>query len=207
MNIDFDYLATIPKAHPKATSVRWGCTFDGRQLALVGYLTEPNGEWTKMNSKFELVQDDHAVVFYALVIPSCTITRAIDILSRISSALTVSGLTLYVEGTLGRNEVFLRQLRKTTVHKVKLFRESGGLFFDQVEVIAGIADDQETGRIQLSPAFKNRPEKVLLDDATSVIEEDVKMNSLQSAFVYGLGHWSCKEQRRKHSMGRGPRFW
>ena len=207
MNIDLDYLATIPKAHPNATSVRWGCAFDGRQMALVGYLTEPNGNWNKIDSSFNLVQDDQAVVFYSVLIPGCTITRAVAVLDAISRAITVRGLTLYVEGTLGRNEVFIRRLHRTTAHRVKLFREAQGLWFDQVEVIAGIADDQDTGQIQLSPAFKNRPEKVLLDEATGVIEDDVKMNPLQSAFIYGLGHWSCKERRRKFSMGRGPRFW
>ncbi len=207
MNIDYDYLATIPDLHPRATSVRWGCTFDGRQMALVGYLTEGNGEWNRVKGSMEVRQGDEVVVFYAALLPGCTITRAGRVLDGISRALKVNSLNLYMEGTLGRNEVFLRALKKGTNHKVKLFREGAGIWFDQIEVIASIADDQETGQITVAPEFKSRPERVLLDEATGVIEEDVRMSPLQSAFVYGVGYWSCREQRKKFAMGAGPRFW
>ena len=210
MNIDFDYLATIPKAHPNANSLRWGCSFDGRQMALVGYMTEPNGVYRKVKNNIGLLQGENAVVFYAALLPSCTITKAVRVMDRISTVLNQEkkGLVVYVEGALGRNEIFIRNLRKTTPHKVKLFREGQGAWFDQLEVVAAIADDQEEGRLNISPSFKTRPERVLLDEATSIIEDDLKMNPLQSAFVYGVGHWSCKEQRRKFSaIAPAPRFW
>ena len=114
----------------------------------------------------ELVAEEDAIVFYSTLLPGCTITRAVRVLDSIADSMGVGGLSLYVEGSLGRNEVFIRHLHKTTAHKVNLFRENQGRWFDQVEVIAGIADDQEVGRIKVSPGFESRPEKVLLDEAT-----------------------------------------
>ena len=207
MNIDFDYLATMPAVHPRASSIRWGCSFDGRQMALVGYVTEPNGDYSRGKRPMELIAEENAVVFYSTLLPGCTITRAVKVLDSIAGAIGIKGLTLYVEGALGRNEVFIRHINRETAHTVKLFKENQGRWYDQVEVIAGIADDQETGRIVVSPEFTERPEKVLLDEATGVIEEEKRMNPLQSAFVYGLGYWSCKERRKKYQMGQGPAFW
>lgn len=208
MNIDFDYLKTVPKEHPHASSVRWGCSFDGRQLALVGYILEPNGRFLPRKKRFtELIPEQDAIVFFATVVPGCTITRAVKVLDSIADALTMNGLTVYVEGALGRNEVFLRHLKKHTRHEAKLFRESSGKWFQQVEVIAAVADDKSEDRIKMSPVFEPRPERVLLDEAIGVIEEEKKMAPLQDAFVYGLGYWSCKENRQKFQLGRGPAFW
>ena len=207
MNIDLSYLGTIPQAHPTASAIRWGCSFDGRQLALVGYLLEPNGDYVPVKKgSMGLKPAMDAVVFFATLIPGCTITRAVRVLDQIASELNLRGLEVFVEGALGRSEVFVRHLRNHSNHEVRLFRENQGKWFQAVEVMAAVADDQAEGRIKLSDSFVGRPEKVLLDEATSLIEEKL-LNPLQDAFVYGLGYWSCRDRRKKYSVGIGPRVW
>ena len=198
--IDFDYLASIPEAHPNPSSIRWGCSFDGRQLALVGYILEPNGNWVHVGNTRNLEAELDAVVFFAATVPGCTITRAVKVFDQVAAALKLGSLTLYTEGALGRTEVFVRHIKKHSNHEVKLFRENQGKWFQAVEVMAAVADDQSEGRIKLSPSFGARPEKNLLDEATGVIEEKL-MNPLQEAFVYGLGYWSCRERRKKYFVG------
>ena len=69
MNIDLSYLGTIPQAHPTASAIRWGCSFDGRQLALVGYLLEPNGDYVPVKKgSMGLKPAMDAVVFFATLI-------------------------------------------------------------------------------------------------------------------------------------------
>ena len=204
--IDTEYLASIPKAHPTPVEVRWGCSFDGRQLALVGFILEPNGNYIPMSKNSnQLIPETDAVVFYASTLPGCTISRAVNVFDELRSVLGGCEMKLYFEGALGRTEVFIRHLRRHTSHKVRLFRDGQGKWFDPVEVMASVADDQEMGRIKMSPSFEERPERVLLDESTAVIEERV-MSPLQSAFVYGLGYWACRERRKKFTTGVGKDF-
>lgn len=201
ISIDTDYLASIPEAHPKPKEIRWGCSFDGRQLALVGFILEPNGNYIPMSrNSNQLVADTDAIVFYASTFPGCTISRAVNVIDEVRSVLGGCDMNLFFEGALGRTEVFIRHLRMHTSHKTRLFREGQGKWYEPVEVMASVADDQEMGRIRMSPLFVDRPERVLLDESMAVIEERV-MSPLQSAFVYGLGYWACRERRKKFATG------
>ena len=204
--IDLDYLASIPEVHPYPKAIRWGCSFDGRQLALVGYILEPNGNHVQIGNTLMLESELDAVVFFAATIPGCTITRAVKVFDQIAQAFKLDFLSLFIEGSLGRAEVFVRHLKNHSNHQVKLFREGQGKWFQPVEVMAAVADDQDEGRIKLSPSFQDRSEKVLLDEATGMIEERM-MSPLQDAFVYGLGYWACRERRKKYKIGPGPQFW
>lgn len=205
LNIDFDYLESIAGQIPPL-GVRWGCSFDGQRLALVGYAVVQNGNHIEGSSPGTYVAETTPMIFFATATTGCSMSRAVRILDQIASTIGHIGLTLVMKGGLGRNEVFVRHLKKIGRHGTILFSEGQGRWFEEIEVMGAVADDRDEGVIRIAPEFEDRPERQLLNESIKLSEVG-KLEPLQEAFVYGLGEWSCKERRRKYHIGAGPRIW
>jgi hypothetical protein len=200
MNIDFDYLAEVGHAMP-ATGVRWGCSFDGQRLALVGYAICGTGRSVPGKDPGVFVAEKAPTLFFATSLSGCPISRAVRTFDQIAEATGQMGLTLVMRGLLGRREVFARHLKQVGRHGLLLFNEGQGRWFDPAEVVAVVGEDKEEGLIRLAPEFEDRPERVLLDEEIGLIDLDSKLSPLQEAFVYGLGYWSAREKRPKYYVG------
>lgn len=200
MNIDYDYLTEIGRFIPNSGS-RWGCSFDGQRLALVGYALCNTGEHRETSpGMFEACLSP--MVFFATAVSGVSMSRAVRVFDQIALSIGDEGLSLQMKGALGRREVFIRHLRSLGGrHGVTLFSEGQGRWFEETEVITAVADDKEENLIRLAPEFQDRPERVLLDEEIALIDPRERMSPLQEAFVYGLGEWSCKTQRRKFHVG------
>jgi hypothetical protein len=205
MQLDLDYLATIDQVAP-LTGRRWGCSFDGQRLGLVGYALCKRDQLVEVRPGF-WEADVSPVVFYAGQFDGCSITRAVRIFDQITGVMGGVGLSLYIRGALGPREVFVRHLKTLGGrHGVKLFSEGQGRWFEPCEVIAAVGDDQGEGVIRLAGEFEGRPERVMLDEEMGLVDPDKKLTPVQEAFIYGLGAWSCKERRAKYHVGPSKFF-
>ena len=200
MNIDFEYLAEIGPLLP-AAGVRWGCSFDGQRLALVGYAICDTGRSVLGKDPGVYVRENAPMVFFATTLNGCPISRAVRTFDQITEVTGLMGLTLVMRGMLGRREVFARHLKQVGRHGLLLFNEGQGRWFEPEEVVAVVAEDKEEGMIRLAPEFEDRPERVLLDEEIGLIDLASKLSPLQEAFVYGLGYWSARESRPKYFGG------
>jgi hypothetical protein len=206
-DLDFDYLKLVGKSIPAATGARWGCAFDGQRLALVGYAICETGRRIPVKGRpLHSQAETGPKIFYAGEVSGVSISRAVLLFDRIAQACGLIGLTLRMEGAGGRNEVFYRHLKNENRHAVAQFKASQGKYFEIADVLMAIRDDQATGLISLAPEFEGRPERVMLDEEVAAIDLDRKLTMLQSAFVYGLGHWSCLDQRARYAVGSVPGF-
>lgn len=196
MTIDFDYLANISDMIPSPGS-SWGCYFDGQRLALVGFAMATHPDLVEVNPG-DFQRRRSPVIFYAALLNGVSMTRATKIFDQIASALGEQFLTLIMKGSLGHNEVFARHLRREKKHGVRLFRDGTGRYYDDAEVILSVADHRAEGKIRLAPEFENQPERVLLDEEIALIDPTVPLSPLAEAFVFGLGEWSCKGERKKY---------
>ena len=201
MNIDFSYLAELGPKFPRG-GVRWGCAFDGQRLALVGYAVCTNGNHVPIRDEPGVYQAEKTpLIFYATTITGCSITRAVRVFDQIAQVTGLHGMSLVVKGSLGPREVFVRHLAKHTQHRATLFAEGQGRYFDEVEVLGAVKDDQDEGVIRLADEFLERPERLMLDEEIGLIELNKPLTPLQEAHLYGLGQWSCKERRAKWTVG------
>jgi hypothetical protein len=207
MQLDLEYLAAIDRVAP-LSGRRWGCSFDGQRLGLVGYALCKSDQLVEI--KPGVWGDEMTpIVFYAGHFDGCSITRSVRIFDQISEVMGGVGLGLYMRGALGPREVFVRHLKTLKGrHSVRLFSEGQGRWFEPVEVIAAVSDDKDEGVIRLADEFKNRPERVMLDEEMGLVDPDSRFTPVQEAFLYGLGSWSCKERRAKYHVGESNiRLW
>lgn len=200
MIIDFDYLSSIGPNIPVSGSY-WGCAFDGQRLGLVGYALCQSDRLREISPG---TYENHLtpMVFYAVSMTGVSISRAVRLFDQIALNTGEIGLTLQMKGALGRNEVFVRHIRSLQGrHGVNLFTEGQGRWFKESEVLSAVADDREEGLIRLAPEFQEKTERVMLDEEIALIDLDQKLTPLQEAFLYGLGTWSCKSERKKYTVG------
>jgi len=207
-DLDFDYLNEIGHQLPSSGSVRWGISFDGQRLAIVGYAICQTGRTVGTKGReghFEAELGPR--IFYAGQVSGVSMTRAVLLFDRIASATGLMGLSLVMEGVNGSHDVFFRHLRKNSGHGVVQFKADQGKYFENSDVLMAVLDDQSTGLINLAPEFEGRPERVLLDEEMGAVDLDRKLTPLQGAFLFGLGWWSCKQKRQRWQVGAGPAFW
>ena len=202
MKLDFSYLQTIAPYIPPS-GARWGCSFDGQRLALVGYCLCDRSDAVESSAGY-FEREQSPMIFYAAVLTGVSMARAVRTFDQIAAATGTIGLTICLKGALGPREVFVRHLKKhTSNHGVILFTQGPGRWFEESEVVAAVADDRSEGVIRLAPQFEPLTERILLDEEIALIEPDRKLTPLQEAFIYGLGHWSCG-QRKKNVVGNIP---
>lgn len=199
MTLDTGYLSEIAPLLP-ISGTRWGCSFDGQRMALVGYSLCVSDRHTETESGVWM-KEETPVLFYASVFSDCTINRAVRMFDEMAAILGLSGLTLVFRGALGAREVFVRHVQRTGRHGIKLFNGTQGRWFKESEVLSAVADDKAEGVIRLAPEFENRPERVMLDEEIGLIDLDRRLSPLAEAFVFGLGYWSCVERRPKWQVG------
>lgn len=202
MNLDISYLQEIAPYIPP-TGARWGCSFDGQRLALVGYCLCDRPDAVESSAGY-FEKSRSPMIFYAAVFTGVSMARAVRIFDQIADATGTIGLTICLKGALGPREVFARHLKNHgNRHGVVLFSQGPGRWFEESEVVAAVADDRGEGVIRLAPQFEPLTERILLDEEIALIEPDKKLTPLQEAFVYGLGNWSCGA-RKKFTIGTVP---
>lgn len=205
MKIDLDYLAEIATKVP-SSGCRWGVSHDGQTLAMVGYAICDSGRLVTKKDRKTLFREQSPLVFYACNLKA-TISQVLEIFDQVADVMGELGLTLHMEGGLGKRENFIRMIKQHGKHGVVLFREEGGKLWEISEVIGAVADDTEMGVIQWAPEFQNRTEQTVLMDEISSIESGERLTPMQAAHLWGLGYWCCLKQRQKFTIGAGPRMW
>lgn len=198
--IDFDYLRSVSKLFP--ADVRWGVGFDGQRLGIVGYAMVQDGHKKQKRNPSVFEPLLRPMVFYAVEMSDVSIRRSLMVFDTIASSTGLRSLNLLTEGEGGAADVFTTQIRKTTNHKVRQFKSTGqGRYFSVEQVVISVRDDMVDGQIKLAPEFEARPERVLLDEELAVTEPGKRLTVLQAAYSFGLGFWSCLDQRKPFAVG------
>jgi hypothetical protein len=157
MEIDFDYLTEIGPKIP-LSGCRWGCSFDGQRIGLIGYSIANSGRVNSdVHSRDYLKPELSPIIFYAASLTGMSISRSIRAFDQIAQATGQMGLSLVFRGELGRNEIFIRHIRTiNSWHSVRLFSEGSGRWYEAGEVLAAVVDDRDERVISLAPEFETR---------------------------------------------------
>jgi hypothetical protein len=197
--LDLSYL----HGTPRPPEVRVGVAFDGQRLGLVAYAVANSMgmEVVHRNEETGGKVLDHVrtpLIFGAYSNDQIYFPDVVKTIECYQPSMVILGGSTTGKSILGVE-------LKTIFSGVKIkefYKTPQGRLYTLPEIISSVIADIRSERIVISPLFEGRPEREMLRTELSSVEPRMgSLSPVQEAFLFGIGLWSCSEQRKKYQSG------